>query len=179
MGLDTLRLMKWQKLKGTVKIPPMPRDQASIMTWCKAARECLIQLEGRLAPAPGAPSKGGAVASILPFQISVTEDSLKAAAGVLDMVTIPEIIESSPADGTWYLEAKITIDSSSGAITGRDVEWSSSASSNTTTEFYSIIGNVTVSGGVPDASTIYQGNYGPLIAIPYGTPTDKWGILIY
>jgi hypothetical protein len=42
--------MKWQKLKGTVKIPDLPRDQRSILKWCKAARECLIQLEGRLAP---------------------------------------------------------------------------------------------------------------------------------
>lgn len=50
MGYNAIHLMKWQKLKGTVKIPELPRDQRSILKWCKAARECLIQLEGRLAP---------------------------------------------------------------------------------------------------------------------------------
>lgn len=126
---------------------------------------------------PTRAGRGGG--GLLPFQISVTSDTLKAAPGTLDGDTIAETTESSPADGTWYLEAAVTINSSTGAVTATAVDWVSSLSTPSATEFYDAIGEVDVVSGTPDASSIVQYNYGPLLVIQYGAVSNKWGVLIF
>lgn len=129
----------------------------------------------------GSPSSTAEVeAALLPFEITVTEDTIKAAPGVLDGVTIAETVEASPADDIWYLEAKVVINATTGAVTARSMQWAvTTPSTSTTTDWYDVIGEVEVIGGVPDSSTIVQYNYGPLIVIQYGAVSDKWGVLIF
>jgi len=126
------------------------------------------------------PKTGRRAGSVsLPFQISVTSDTLKAAPGTIDGDSIAETTKASPANGTWYLEAKVTINDSTGVVTATAAQWSASASTDTATLFYSTIGTVVVTSGVPDANTITQANYGPLLVILHGTSSAKWGAMIF
>lgn len=126
------------------------------------------------------PRSGRSSGGVLPFQISVTPSSIKAAAGVLDGDSIAATVESSPANGTWYLEAKVTINATTGVVTATAVQWTlTTPSTSTTTDFYQIIGEVDVVAGVPDASSIIQYDYGPLIVVQFGDVSDKWGVLIF
>lgn len=115
----------------------------------------------------------------LPFQITVTPDTLKAAPGTLDGDSIAETTEASPANGTWYLEAKVTINSTTGVVTATAVDWVATESTDTATDYHMTIGSVTVSGGVPDAGSIVQGAFGPIFAIVHGEVDEKWGVLIF
>lgn len=119
-------------------------------------------------------------AESLQFEISVTEDSLVAAAGTIDGDAISALTQSSPANNTWYLEAKVVINSTTGVVTATSIQWTAgSPSSNTATDYYDVIGEVDVVGGVPDSSSIVQYTYGPMIVVQYGAVSDKWGVLIF
>ena len=51
MGRQPLRhLMKYQKLKGTVTIPPQPHRKEQILPWANAVTKAIQQLRDRLAP---------------------------------------------------------------------------------------------------------------------------------
>lgn len=111
----------------------------------------------------------------LMFEIRVTEDSIIVAPGTIDTDTHAEETKASPANGTWYIESKVVINSTTGAITSTDLLISSSASTTTSTDFYFTIGTVVVSGGVPAAPI--QFTYGPILVLPHGAIADKWGVL--
>ena len=124
------------------------------------------------------PSVAG-TAQVLQFEISTTATSLVAAPGVVDGSSRPATIEEDPADGTWYLEAKVSINSTTGDVTARSAQWASSPSSNTTTDFFSIIGTVEVTDGVPDPGTIDQYTYGPMVVIIHGKYAVPFGAIIF
>ena len=117
--------------------------------------------------------------TILPFQIRVTADSLIAAPGVIGGDSIAETVEASPADGTWYFEADVTINATSGAITAMAAAWVASLSTETSTDFFLTVGSVDVVSGVPDSTTIVQYTYGPLLVLQYGAVADVWKVQIF
>jgi hypothetical protein len=119
------------------------------------------------------------VAQALPFKISVTATSLVAAPGTVNGVTHDEEVNTTMTNGTWYFRVKVVISSTTGAVSSTDVLWSTSEASDTSTTFYTTLAIVDIVSGVPDGSTISQFNYGPIMVLPYGTPTDKWGVLMF
>jgi hypothetical protein len=120
----------------------------------------------------------GVPITLLPFEVSVRNSTdILISAGVIGATAIAEVVEESPADATWYAEAKVVINNTTGAITSSAVQWvSGTASSNTTTDFYALVGSIDVADGVPDSATIVQYNYGPLFVLTYGAPTDIWKV---
>lgn len=122
-------------------------------------------------------SSGGS--SIFPFQISATATAITAAAGTLEGYSIAAITQNAPANGDWYLQAKIIINATTGNVTSRAVEWVQTTGTPSATNYYSTIGKITVTATVPDAATIEQYNYGPLLTLRYGGVTDKWTLIIF
>jgi hypothetical protein len=122
-----------------------------------------------------------------PFEIYVNTEVVGAAVkptinaedGVFDMVTFSDIKEIEPANGTWTLQAKIVIDADAGTVTSRDVLFLATPGTNTATDFYYTIGSIEVIDGVPDPSTIIQGNYGPLLLVLHGGADEKWKAAIF
>lgn len=119
------------------------------------------------------------VTQVLLFKVSVTATSLVAAPGPINGITHAEEVNTTMTNGTWYFRAKAVINSTTGAISSTDVLWATSEASDTTTDFYTTLATVDIIGGVPDGSTISQFNYGPITVLPYGTPTNKWGVLMF
>ena len=115
----------------------------------------------------------------LQFQVSVRGTSLVAAAGVFDIENFVEIVETLPADGIWYLEAKAIIDELTGAIDDVDVYFTQSFGTSASPDFYSILADITVTDGIPDITTLVQYNYGPMFAAVLGGAVDKWTVFIY
>lgn len=113
----------------------------------------------------------------LPFAIYVDDGDIVAAPGVLAGSAIAATTEASPADGTWYLQAKVTINTSTAAITARAVEWNSTEQSTASPNFYRTIGTVVVSGGTP--GSIIQNDWGPIVALPYGAAGDIWQVELF
>ena len=114
----------------------------------------------------------------LPFTIRVTPTSLIGAPGTIEGSSIAEKVETSPANGTWYFLAKVTINNSTGVITAAVTQWLTSNPSNTATEFYSVLATVDVVSGIPDSSTITQFNYGPIFVVFYGAVSNVWKIFV-
>lgn len=125
------------------------------------------------------PAPSASAVLTLPFAISVTATQLRAEPGVMGSEDIAETIENTPASGQWYLEAKIVIDPDDGLISASTVDWVSAPNTNTSTDYHSIIGEVTVTSGVPDATTIVQYTYGPLLVVKNGEVDSAWGVIIY
>jgi len=115
----------------------------------------------------------------LPFAISVTEDSLVAAAGTIDADTHPKEVKEGPADGIWYFEAKLVLNATTGETVSTDVQWVNAESSDTSTDFYLTIGEVGVIDGVPTGSTIVQYNYGPILTVITGGNDDAFRAWIF
>lgn len=125
-----------------------------------------------------------AESDLLPFEITVTADTLKAAPGVIaggvGGGTVPETTQASPANGVWYLEAKVTINDTTGAITAVAAQWTATTpSTDTSTNYHAVLGEVEVVSGEPDPSTIINYNYGPLLVVVHGAAVNKWGAYIF
>lgn len=114
----------------------------------------------------------------LPFEIYVSDGDLVGAPGTLDGDSIAEVTEASPANGTWYLEAKVTINETTGAVTATATQWSSAESADTATIFYYTIASIIVTSGDPDPDSIVQNNYGPMLVIMHGTTDGEWAAYI-
>lgn len=120
----------------------------------------------------------------LPFQISATKVSsggsvvpaLRAEAGLFGTDTFAALIEPSPDDGDWFLQAQITINATTGAITASDVYWSPTEDTDTSTDFYLTIAKITVTAGKPDPASIEQYSYGPITAYVHGGATEVWEV---
>lgn len=145
--------------------------------WANSIREAVHKLANRRHKRGRGGTSGGGV--ILPFEVSVTGDSLIAAPGTVNGDAHAEEVNTTMTDGTWEFRAKVVINTTTGAVTSTDVVWESSPTADTSTDFYYTIAEVQIISGVPDSSTIVQYNYGPILVYTYGTPTDKWRPLIY
>jgi hypothetical protein len=123
-------------------------------------------------------------AVVLPFEItSATASSLKAAPGVINSDSHPETVktfETTPSDGTWYLEAKVVINANTGDITSTAAQWVDTQSTTTTTNFFYTIGYVVIATvNNVQSFAITQSNYGPLYVLIHGTYDAKWGATIF
>jgi hypothetical protein len=123
--------------------------------------------------------KGGTSPQRLPFEIYARGSNLVAAGGMVGFTNVDELVKSSPSNGTWYLQAKVIIDNTTGNITSATVEWVSSEGVNTATTFYYTVGDATVTGGVIDQSTIVNYTYAPILVLITGALDDKWMALLY
>lgn len=121
------------------------------------------------------------------FEIYAGAGDLRAAAGVLDSVSIDTVSEAA-TEGTWYLEGKVVINETSGIISGHDVYWTESLSTNTATNYFIEIGRVdfeeesiTIGDTVIErnVANVTQYTYGPIIAVAHGQPNSKWGCTLY
>ena len=115
----------------------------------------------------------------LPFEISATGTSIKAESGIFCEETIDAIIETLPADGTWYLQGLLVIDSGTGEIVSRYVEWSQTEGTNSATDFYTTIGAINVVDGVPDPTSIGQMQYGTIVGIVHGAYGNVWSVTFF
>ena len=161
-----------KKVHELIKVPPYVFDARDFRVK-ERGKERVVTAVGK----PSTPTTSGAGA-VLPFTISVGA-SLIASPGVLAGVLKAETVELTPANGTWYLQAKVVINATTGAFTSTAMDWVSTPSTNTSTDRYVVIGSVDVVSGVPDPLTISQGNYGPLIAVAHGGVSDAWEVSIF
>lgn len=166
---------------------PVEQTVREIIDYLRAIR-ITGMVGGRVSETPNGtvlhvvPGKGGTTTTggtTLPFAVSVTAESLVAAAGTVDGDTHASEINTTMTNGTWYFRAKVIINSTTGAISSTDVLWATSEAANTSTDFYQTLAMVDIVDTVPDANTLLQLNYGPIEVLPYGTPTDKWGVLMF
>lgn len=119
---------------------------------------------------------------LLPFEITVTGSELIAEYGVIGTTAIQQQKESSPSDGTWYLEAKVVIDATTGVVnqpSGVSVQWVSAETSDTATDYHYTLARVEVSSGNPDPGTIVQYNYGPILFQSAGGVDNKWIVVFF
>lgn len=123
--------------------------------------------------------KGGTTPQKLPFEIFVRGGNLVAAGGMVGFTNVAEIVKSSPSNGTWYLQAKVVIDNTTGSITSATAEWVSSEGTDTSTTFYYTVGEATVTGGAIDQNTIVNYTYAPILVLITGAIDDKWMALLY
>ena len=111
-----------------------------------------------------------------PFQISVTNTLLKSAPGLLGEVEIASQEEENPADGTWYLVAKVIINATTGAITSSTVEWTTTVPADTTTNYHLTIANLEILDGqsYTEINGPRQFTYGPISVVVGGGRDSKW-----
>lgn len=102
-----------------------------------------------------------------------------AEAGVFDSAEIPEKTQSNPTNGTWYYQASVTINNTTGVITDLDTDWVTSEGVNSSTTFYRTVGRADVVGGDVDPESIINFTYGPLFVVVYGAVDEKWAAQIY
>ena len=107
-----------------------------------------------------------------PFQISASPSLLKSAPGLLGGAEIASQEEANPANGTWYLAAKVVINATTGAITSSTVEWTTTYPVETTTDYYLLIAEVGITAGVIDYAIQYT--FGPISVIIGGGYASVW-----
>lgn len=121
--------------------------------------------------------------TLLPFQITATPTLLRAEPGVLAGSAIAAVQEADPPiDTTWYAEASVTIDNTTGAITDRSVDWVSGfGSTDTATKFHLIIGTVEKYTGMGGETVIdiTQYTYGPILEQRSGAIDAKWKLTLF
>jgi hypothetical protein len=161
-----------KKVEALIKVPPYQFDARDFRV-IERGKERIVSAVAK--PSTSTTSGTGAV---LPFTITVGA-TLIASPGVLAGELQAETVETTPADGTWYLEAKVVINATTGAFTSTAMDWVATPHTNTSTDRYVVIGSVDVVSGVPDPLTISQGNYGPLIAVAHGGVSNAWEVSIF
>lgn len=129
----------------------------------------------------------------LPFEISITtieekvgdtyvvKNAIRAEAGQVGDFTIAKLIKNfdfPAADATWYLQAKVVIDASTGEITSGEVDWVDTEGTDTATDYFQTIGSVDITDGAPNPETVQQFNYGPLFLYVYGDVLNVWTVSI-
>lgn len=123
--------------------------------------------------------RGGAAAAIFPFEITSGGTTLRAAAGAVNAFNVAETTLEDPANGTWYLEVEVTINDTTGVITGVTAEWVTAATSNTATTFHKTIGQSFVAELEVTPGSNINYTYGNYVVILHGTQTNKWGAVIF
>lgn len=128
-------------------------------------------------PAPKAPKAN----ELLPFQW------FKSTAGFIDYK--PGILQGDSFSGSpqavtitgdeiWYLYVEVNFNTTTGAVTSKDVYWSTS---NLVSDYdagvaYEFIAQVTIVGGVIDSGLSFNYNYGPISFIIAGGLNSKWEV---
>jgi hypothetical protein len=161
-----------KRIGELIKVPPYKFDQRDFRV-IERGKERIVSAVAK--PSTSTTSTG----AVLPFTITVGATDLNASAGTIDTDNFVSLVESAPADGVWYLEASVTINSTTGTVTSTDLQWVTSETANTTTTFYKTIGEIGVISGVPTAGTIMQYTYGPILVLVHGTATAKWAATLY
>jgi|LakMenE18May11ns_1017448.scaffolds.fasta_scaffold9828253_2 hypothetical protein len=163
-------------LKGNVTIPARPHTVGGLIGWARGVNRALTELRDRKIEGKVAKGKG---VKPYPFQVSATPDLLKSTPGLLGLVSIASIEEEDPADGVWYLFAKVIIDSTTGAITSSTVEWIlTTVPEDTTTNYHLTIARVTISDGAVslDPAETAQYTYGPISVVVGGGQDSKYAV---
>jgi hypothetical protein len=101
------------------------------------------------------------------FQVATSGSSLSAVPGLIGETTISSdavLKVADPADGSWYLIAKVVINATTGEKSTEEVYWDDAAPpSNTSTDFYQLVADATIVSGQVDEVNQY--------APPIQTPT--------
>lgn len=119
-------------------------------------------------PVAAIQQEAGTTTALLPFQLSDASDATHVQAS-LTPSTIDGVVPSQVASGNWvfavasYQEiyAHVTIDGTTGAITARLLGSAASTPTDTTTDFYTQIGNVQPNG--TGGVTVVNYRYGPVV----------------
>jgi len=156
-------------LKGNVTIPARPHTVGGLIGWARGVNRALTELRDRKIEGVAKKSSGK---KPYPFQISATTALLKSAPGLLGGYGIDAQEEENPADGTWYLVAKVIINATTGSITSRTVEWTTTYPTDTTTNYHLVIAEVIISDGVIDYAG--QLTFGPISVIIGGGRDSVW-----
>jgi hypothetical protein len=160
-------------LKGNVTIPARPHTVGGLIGWARGVNRALTELRDRKIEGVAKKSSGK---KPYPFQISATTALLKSAPGSLGYYGIDAQEEENPADGEWYLVAKVVINSTTGNITSSTVEWLTSFPEDTTTDYHLQIAYVQILDGVIEYAL--QFTFGPLIVVVGGGVDSKWMVRI-
>jgi len=162
---------------GTVTLPARPTSGMALLPWCNGVNNALQQLRDRGIDVKG---QGGRIyANQFPFQLSITVNSLIGQAGTINGDAINTFTEASPIDGTWYMEAYVEIDGTTGDVVTTDVYFTQTEGTPSATDYYYRVASIDVTDGIPDITTINQYNYGPLLLMIVGGISDKWQVNIY
>lgn len=114
-------------------------------------------------------------AQLFQFEVLMRGADLVISAGIIDGASIAELVESAPADGDWYAEGIVKINTTTGAVTDRYVQWVNTQTAPASGTAVSLLAYVTVDGGI--ISSLGQANYGPLRSFIFGsftTPFEVW-----
>lgn len=165
-------------LPGNPRIKSDPGTQKEI-----ARRSPKFGATGAVIHTPGGvfyePNRAAALIAIpLPFQISGNGPSITAAAGSLAASSIAKTTEANPANGSWFYQAIIGINTATGDITSRATEWTQTPGTPTASTYYFTIGGVEVSGGKYQSGTAYNAAYGPIIALTVGSSAYQWAVIM-
>jgi hypothetical protein len=190
-------------------LPPAPRDKKALFLspevyeqLRKAAEKVVVPdqkdfivtrrgKETHFRLRPGFPTAAGGGKNLqLPFEIYIgseippggTEPQVFIGArdGTLELEPIADVKEFAPAAGTWWLQAKIEINTTTGATVTRTVEFVETLGVNTAAITHLTLGKIIVAtGGVPDPASILQFNYGPILVVKCGGVTTRWNVILY
>jgi len=160
-------------LKGNVTIPARPHTVGGLIGWSRGVNRALTELRDRKIEGVAKKTSGK---KPYPFQITVSPASLKSAPGLLGFYGIDAQEEENPADGEWYLVAKVIINATTGVITSATVEWTTTFPADTTTDYHLQIAFVQISDGVIDYAEQYT--FGPLSVVVGGGMESKWMVRI-
>lgn len=115
----------------------------------------------------------------LPFEIFIRDADIVAAAGVIVSTYVAETVKAAPANGIWYLQAKVVINNTNGTVTSSVIEWVSTQGTNTATTFHLTIGLAEVVSGVIVPLSPINYTYGPIMVSIFGGINDKWTALLF
>jgi hypothetical protein len=100
--------------------------------------------------------------------------------GTLELEPITGVKEFAPTADTWWLQAKIEINTATGETVSRTVEFVTVLGVPTPAIAYLTLGKIVVGGdGIPQEASIQQFNYGPILAVKCGGVTTKWNVILY
>lgn len=161
-------------IKGNVTIPARPQTVGGLIGWARGVNKALVELRDRKIEGVGTQMRNRKIP--YPFQISVTPFLLKSAPGLLGVTSIATQEEENPADGDWYLVAKVVINSTTGNTVSRTVEWSTTFPADTTTDYHLMIAYVQILDSVIESAEQYT--FGPLTVVLGGGVDSKWMVRI-
>ena len=163
------------RLQGSITIPKRPSTVGGLIGWARGVNRTLQELRDR--KIVGSVAKESRKKPY-PFEISASGELLKSAPGLLGSVSIASQEKANPADGVHYLLAKVIINSTTGAITSRTVEWVTTVPADTTTNYHLTIAKVTITDGVvsTDPADTAQYTYGPISVVVGGGQNSKYAV---
>jgi len=158
---------------GTVRLPARPTSGMGLLGWCNDVNNALQQLRDRMVDIKGfRPFLYGT----LPFQVTITSSSLIAKAGIFCDESFADTIETAPANGVWYFQGLLVIDDTTGDKVSAAVEWTQTEGTDSSTDFYTTIAQITVVDTVPDLTSLSQYQYGTIVGIIHGGNSDVWDV---